>query len=328
MITKDLETITLHEPLIDSGKINVNISSIQNYLGNKKVMYDILSNDPRSFKFLPLSITFNVLTNYKDLIFYVMSLPGIKTWILKPALGLQGKDIYISNNPKNVIKYISKKVKYSDWVLSEYIDKPFLLRINGKSESGANFKDSIGRKVHIRIYVVFTVINGEQHIYLYDDSLLFSAVKEYSKKNLKNVYSNLTNLHLGSLYYNKKLKINGDLAYKDLSFPLKETVNEIFGDSFYNKTVFPQIKNMLSIILDNSKDYIEYEKINEETKGAFHRLAIDIMPDSNFKLYLLEINAHPGMNAPEHHWKGLDDYLLGISDILNNKKNKKFILIK
>jgi len=322
MITKDLDTITLHEPLIDSGKIKINIDSIQNYLGNKKVMYDILSNDKRSFQFLPLTFTFNVIdTNYKEVIKYILSLPGIRTWILKPALGLQGKDIYISNNYKNVIRYITKKVKYTDWVLSEYIDKPFLLKIKGKSESGAKFNDSIGRKVHIRIYVLFTVINGIKHIYLYDGSLLFSAVKEYSSKNFKNVYSNLTNLHLGSIYYNKKLKINGDLAYKDLSFPLKETVNEIFGSDFYKKVVFPQIKNMLSVIFDNSKDYIQ-------DNNAFHRMAIDIMPDSQFKLYLLEINAHPGMNAPDYHWNGLSDYLTSLSNVLNNIPNNKFILIK
>jgi hypothetical protein len=250
-----------------------------------------------------------------------MSLPGFRTWILKPALGLQGTDIYISNNSRNVIRYISKKVKYTDWVLSEYIDKPFLLKIKGNSESGAKFNDSIGRKVHIRIYVLFTIINGIKHIYLYDDSLLFSAVKEYSSKNFKNVYSNLTNLHLGSIYYNKKLKINGDLAYKDLSFPLKETVNEIFGANFYKKVVFPQIKNMLSVIFDNSKDYIQ-------DNNAFHRMAIDIMPDSQFKLYLLEINAHPGMNAPDYHWNGLSDYLVALSNVLNNIPNNKFILIK
>ena len=301
---------------------------MQNYLGNKKIMYDILSNDRRSFDFLPLTFTFNILSNYKEKIINVMSLPGIKTWILKPALGLQGKDIYISNSSKNIIKYISKKIQYSDWVLSQYIDNPFLLKIHGKSSSGAKFKDSIGRKVHIRIYVLITFINNIKHIYLYDDNLIFSAVCEYSKNNFKDKYSNLTNLHLGSIYYNKKLKINGDLAYKDLSFPLKKSVNKIFGNSFYKKVVFPQIKNMLEVIFENSKEYLQFEKINSNTIGAFHRLAIDIMPDSQFKLYLLEINASPGMNAPEYHWKGLDNYLISLVDILHNKTNKKFILIK
>jgi hypothetical protein len=98
--------------------------------------------------------------------------------------------------------------------------------------------------------------------------------------------------------------------------------------------VFPQIKNMLIVILENSKKYLKYEKINQNTRGTFHRMAIDIMPDDNFKLYLLEINAHAGMNAPEYHWNGLRRYAKSLlnktSDFINNKKikNDGFLLIK
>jgi hypothetical protein len=328
----DEPVIHIEDPVFRNGILNTQINSIQNYLGNKKIMYDILSNDPRSFEFLPLSISFNVSSdpNYRRKIHYAMKNSGIKTWILKPALGLQGKDIFISNNPVSIIKYIERKIQYSEWILSQYIDNPFLLKLFGKSDSGAIFKDKIGRKIHIRIYVLITIIDGISHIYLYDDNLIFSAVCEYRKKNLKYKYSNLTNLHLGSIYYNKKLKLNGDLAYKDLSFPLRETL----GMEFYNNVVFPQIKNMLTIILENSKKYLQYENINENTRGSFHRLAIDIMPDTNFKLYLLEINAHPGMNAPEYHWNGLENYFKSLinktSDVINQKKmkNKGFLLIK
>jgi len=340
MIKKILEDseslVEIDDPVFREGILSTKIDSIQNYLGNKKVMYDILSNDPRSFKFLPLTITFNVSvdTNYKNVITNVMKNYGIKTWILKPALGLQGKDIFISKNPEKVIDFIQKKSQYSEWVLSQYIDNPFLLKITGKGVSGNKFKDTIGRKVHIRIYVLLTFIDNVPHIYLYKDNLLFSAVCEYRKTDLKYRFSNLTNLHLGSIYYNKKLNIDGALAYKDLSFPLKQTVNEVFGDKFYKEVVFPQIKNMLIVILENSVKYLKYEKINENTRGSFHRLAIDLMPDSNFKLYLLEINAHAGMNAPEYHWNGLHRYAKSLvnktSDFINNKKIKTsgFLLIK
>ena len=116
--------------------------------------------------------------------------------------------------------------------------------------------------------------------------------------------------------------------FKLLNFGQDFIGKTFFGNSFYKKVVFPQIKNMLEVIFENSKEYLQFEKINSNTIGAFHRLAIDIMPDSQFKLYLLEINASPGMNAPEYHWKGLDNYLISLVDILHNKTNKKFILIK
>ena len=51
-------------------------------------------------------------------------------------------------------------------------------------------------------------------------NLIFCAVAEYRFNDLKYEYSNLTNLHLGSIYYNKILKKDGKQAYKDLSFPL------------------------------------------------------------------------------------------------------------
>jgi len=335
------DSILIEDPVFKKWILVAKINTLQNYLGNKKVMYDILSNDNRSFDFLPLTATFSVVDpNFRELVKYAMSYSNDKkTWILKPALGLQGADILISSDPTEVIKYIDSRIQYTDWVLSEYIDNPFLLKINGRSSSGAIFNDSIGRKTHIRIYVLITKIDNKFNIYLYKDNLIFSAVKEYSGDDVTDKFSNLTNLHLGSMYYDEVLKLDGSLAYKDLSFPLKETVNKIFGKNFYSDVVFPQIKNMLILILDNSVDYLKCEKMNKGTRGCFQYIAIDIMPDVDFHLHLLEINGSPGLNAPFYHWKNLDNFAESIlsktSDVITkNTKNTKntngkgFILIK
>lgn len=323
-----MSEIVINHPMYTSGEINPKIDSIQNTLGNKKAMYDILSKDPRAVEFLPYTITFKVTDqNYKSLVSQLMNKNG-SSWILKPALGLQGKDIIVSKKVDQVLNFIRKKRMYSEWVISEYIDNPFLLKINGKSLISKNvFNDTIGRKVSIRVYGLVTKMHGDTHIYMYDESLIFSAVCQYRFNDLKYRYSNLTNLHLGSIYYKKYLKINGDNAYKDLSFPLKETVNSIYGDHFYNEKVLPQIKKMFKVIIQDSEKLIKCEKINSKTFGCFHRIAVDIMPDDNFKLKLLEINAYPGMNAPEYHWGTLDKYLNGIVDITTGKNNNKFILI-
>jgi len=332
MININKDTLQIKDPVFTKKILDTRILTFQNFLGNKKTMYDILSNDPRSFEFLPLSVSLNIINDpYKELIKKALNISGIKTWIIKPALGLQGEDILISDNPTKIIRFIEKNNQYTDWVMSEYIDKPFLLKINGKSNSGAKFKDTIGRKTHIRIYVLITKIDSVFHIYLYKDNLIFCAAAEYNPNDLKYKYSNLTNLHLGSLYYKKKLKLKGTYAYKDLSFPLKETVNEIFGSDFYDTVVFPQIKNMLKIILESSKDYLRGSRKNG---GCFHITAIDIMPDSEFKLHLLEINASPGLNAPSYHWGQLNDFAKSVLnktvDVVNgnNEINKGFILIK
>jgi hypothetical protein len=330
---------TIRDPIFENGVLISKISTLNDYLGNKKVMYDILSNDPRSFDFLPLTATFKTTdTNWKKMVEYAMSYSSnLKTWILKPAVGLQGKDIIISSNSTEVINYIKSKY-YVEWVLSQYIDNPFLLKLNGKAQSGNVFNDSIGRKIHIRIYVLITKINGKSSIYIYHSNLLFCAVKEYSYADLKDEYSNLTNLHLGSLYYDNVLGLNGKDAYKDLSYPVKEVLDELFGTTFYDKVVFPQLSRILEVVLDNSKEYLKCVNYsNKVSQGCFQYIAFDVMPDSDFKLFLLEINGRPGMNAPMYHWKSLKNFSNSMmnktSDLILKDKNspiskKGFILIK
>jgi hypothetical protein len=300
------------------------ILTLNHYLGNKKTMYDILSNDNRAFKFLPLTATFNTIeSDWRSVINHAMSYDkSMKTWILKPAEGLQGRDIFISSNIQDVVNFVVKNPKYKDWVLSHYIDNPFLLKLNGKPESGVVFNDKIGRKTHIRIYVLVTKIDNEVHVYLYDSSLIFCAVAEYRPDDLKYEYSNLTNLNLANIYYDKVFKKDGKLAYKELSFPVKETLANVFGEKFYDKVVFPQIKEMLEVIFENAENdngnYLQCDnkcpgKTCVANRGCFQYIAIDIMPvKENFKLYLLEINGGPGLNAPKYHWGGTNEFYNGI----------------
>ena len=130
---------------------------------------------------------------------------SIKTWIAKPASGLQGRGILISSSPQRIINHILKS-KDNEWLLSQYIDNPFLLKLQGTGKSGLVFNDRRGRKTHIRIYVLITsLLNEEIKIYLYEDNLIFAAVKEYTKSNKIIEESTLTNLFVASKYYNLNL---------------------------------------------------------------------------------------------------------------------------
>jgi len=105
---------------------------------------------------------------------------------------------------------------------------------------------------------------------------------------------------------------------------LVELLGELYGPTFYTKKVLPQIKYILKIILINSKEYLLCN--TESIKGkrdCFQNIAIDLMPDKNWKLYLLEINGKPGMNAPTYHWGGnIKDYTFNLMKKLLNKKEK------
>ena len=317
------------DPIFSKGILISKILTLDHFLGNKKNMYSILSNDQRSFDFLPLTATINIDSlNWKE---KIKKLNFSKTWILKPSIGLRGEDIFISKKPSEIINFIQTHLNYIDWVLSEYIDNPYLLKIYGNSESGAVYDDRVGRKTHIRIYVLVTKIKGLHHIYLYSQPLLFCAVKEYNN-NIKDAYAHLTNLYLGSKYYNKVLKINGSMAYHDLSFSLINILDQLYGPTFYENKILPQIKNILKVILENSKEYLNCtNSFIKGKKNCFQNIAIDIMPDKNWKLYLLEINGKPGMNAPSYHWGGLTNFTNSMMEELNSSNslpNKKgFILI-
>jgi len=315
------------DPIFSKSILISKISTLDHFLGNKKYMYDILSNNPRSFDFLPLTTSLSINDpEWKNIIKH---LNFSKIWILKPSTGLRGDDIFISKNPSDIIKFINLHSNYIEWVISEYISNPYLLKIYGSSDSGANFDDTIGRKTHIRIYVLITKMNGKYAIFLYDKPLLFCAVKEYNN-DISDKYAHLTNLYLGSQYYNKVLHIDGSQAYRDLSFSLVDILDQLYSPLFYKDKILPQIKNILKIILSNSQDYLQCT--NEYVSGkknCFQNIAIDIMPNINWKLYLLEVNGKPGMNAPSYHWGGLTDFTNSLMEETSDKlykfknKNKK-----
>jgi len=90
---------------------------------------------------------------------------------------------------------------------------------------------------------------------------------------------------------------------------------------------------MLKIILLNSKQYLRCNsKLVKGKRNCFQNIAIDIMPDENWKLFLLEINGKPGMNAPSYNWKGLDKYTSSMMKIVTREKKKSkkggFLLVK
>ena len=78
---------------------------------------------------------------------------------------------------------------------------------------------------------------------------------------------------------------------------------------------------MLQIILANSQDYLQ---CNSQTipgkRNCFQNIAIDIMPDQNWKLFLLEINGKPGMNAPSYNWGSLQNFTTSMIQQLTKEK--------
>ena len=95
---------------------------------------------------------------------------GNAFWIMKPNAGSQGKGI-------TLITSFDEVPRGKNVVISQYISNPFLID---------------GHKFDLRIYVAVTSINPLR-IYVYDEGLARFASEKYDTKDLKNVFSHLTN---------------------------------------------------------------------------------------------------------------------------------------
>jgi hypothetical protein len=116
--------------------------------------------------------------------------------------------------------------------------------MNGKSESGAKFKDTIGRKVHIRIYVLLTIIDGVSHIYLYDDIKYSNDKVQYigntiqkNKHGITNLISNKYQEYLTMIYFKK----NDDISKKTI-IPKIEDYFQNYISNYLQQYVIKYIK--------------------------------------------------------------------------------------
>ena len=302
------------------------ISNLGYYLGDKTILTDIINKKAFNEKIIPFSITIKKYEVYKiDEIFSKKDI--YKKLIIKPSEGQQGKGIYISNSLDELKKIILIS-EYESYVISEYLDNPYLIKLNKTStESGIIYNDKIGRKNHIRSYVLAIKKGNKIKIYLYSSSLIFCAVKEYGTCNNEDSnYCNLSNLYWASIYYNNVLKIDPDLAYKDLCGDYNNLIKQ--KDK---KNILDQIKNIIRVVLTITKN--ELKCLNNTY--CYQQIAFDFMINQEIselgilspKVYLLEVNATPGLKAPSYEWSknlgGIENYFDSIFNITLDTKLEK-----
>ena len=288
------------------------------YLGDKTQMTKIIKTKLKNWTtIIPYSDVINNTDSDIDIINKLNKING--KIIAKPAYGQQGKGIIISDNKQ----YLLNQIKNNDtWVISKYLDNPYLIKLNKIGVSGVIYNDTYGRKAHIRSYVLVYVNDKQLSIYMYKYSLIFCAVKEYNTctDNDKD-YCNLTNLYFGSKYYTNILNKNQDDAYKDLSIKLQEYFN---NEQYYK--INNELKRIIKSVIFATKDNLNC--LNDGKCYQYIALDFHIENENDQpKPYLLEINATPGLKAPEYQWNGIDNYLESIlnivlkTKILSNNKN-------
>ena len=296
------------------------ISTLGFYLGDKVQMTNILKSKIKNWDtIIPYSITVNKTEHNLGKINIWNILQEhfiIDTIIAKPAYGQQGKGIIISKDKQEIFNGIMSSDEDS-WVISRYLDNPYLIKLNKQGFSGINYNDTFGRKCHLRTYVLVYRNGNKLELYIYKKSLIFCAVKEYNDCDNDNFdYCNLTNLYFGSKYYQNVLNVNPEDAYKDLSVNTEDVI-----DSRYYRNFMDRVKTIIKTTVFATKNNLECLNKNQK---CFQYVAFDFhIEDNNSEPepWLLEVNATPGLKAPEYQWRndgGINNYLESILNITVN----------
>jgi len=301
-------------------KVLNRISTLGFYLGDKVEMTKILKSSIKNWdSIIPYSITIDIsqLTDTDILTKITTSKLANGKIIAKPSMGQQGTGIIISDNPQILISEMRKNKEEKYFVISKYLDDPYLIKLNKQGVSGVNYNDTYGRKSHIRVYVlVRSNKKNNLKVYIYKESLVFCAAKEYNTCTEQDKeYCNLTNLFFGSKYYKDYLNKNPGDAYKDLSGLAKDLIPQ----SEYTQ-LLEKIKQIVKSTIFSVKDNLLCLNDNDCYQYIALDLHLEKSPENpNVPIpWLLEVNATPGLKSPDYQWQnigGLNNFLESILNI-------------
>ena len=181
-------------------------------------------------------------------------------WFVKPNKGANGKGIIITDNVSSV--------DLKDVVYQKNIDNPLLYN---------------GRKQDFRMFVAMTTYQGYLRTYVFFDHYVRLAPYPYNEKDLTPQVQ-LTNHDAYWIDYYKTLELNP--KYSD----------DIMKSSMIAFTQHPHYetlhRNFLDILIDFSEDV--YDNLNNKTqRNLIHIFGIDVLPDEDLKLWMLETNDNP-----------------------------------
>jgi len=206
-------------------------------------------------------------------------------WIAKPSSGRRGENISLFTD-------VSTFNYNQPMIIQRYISNPLLIG---------------GYKFDLRIYVLLTSVRP-LNIYCYNDGLCRFSTQQYDLSNLENVYSHLTNSSI-----NKK----SDTLKKNkliIGEGCKWTINKLFE---YLQTEIDNEQNIKR--MDNDKEQEEIKKIDirkkiwkkihdiiiltilpiitdvEQCPNCFELFGFDVLIDSNYNCWLLEVNGSPAI---------------------------------
>ncbi|KAG5321224.1 TTL13 polyglutamylase, partial [Pseudoatta argentina] len=244
---------------------------------------------PKDYNFFPKTWCFPA--DYCDAKAYAKT-RRLKTFIVKPDVGCQGRGIYLTKHLKDV--------KSSERLICQvYITRPFLID---------------GYKFDLRIYTLITSCDPLR-IYVYNEGLVRFATSKYKEPigyNISNMFMHLTNYsvnkhnrmyiiddEIGSkrfVYIGCRIGDKIPIVQKIIPYRKISTLNKWFKmknidiDELWNKIDKIIIKTIIAAYPVLKHNYHACFSMHNMTCACFELLGFDILLDWKLKPYLLEID--------------------------------------
>ena len=194
-------------------------------------------------------------------------------WYVKPNKGSNGEGIIITDDVESV--------DMKNAVYQKRIDNPLL---------------QDGRKQDFRMFVAMTTYQGYLRSYIFFDHYVRLAPFPYDEKDLSREVQ-LTNQDSHWIDYYDTLVPNPKYSKDIMKSSLIAFTQHPHRDKLY--------KDFVDMMIDFSEDV--YKKLNNKPqRNMIHIFGIDVLPDKDMKLWMLETNNNPHPTAIDD--KRLDIY--------------------
>ena len=189
-------------------------------------------------------------------------------WIVKPAKLSRGRGIKLYSSWTEINRNI--KNHDTDWIVQKYIENPALIA---------------EKKFDIRQWVMVTDWNPLT-IWFYEECYIRFSASEFSLHDLKNRFVHLTNNSVNKL--SDQHDAPEDLFWEQKQ--LSDHMQEQFGYNHFEEVMKPKMKEQVKHSLMSCQEHVENRKNASEIYGY------DFCIDSNWNVWLIEINSSPAFD--------------------------------
>jgi tubulin monoglycylase TTLL3/8 len=168
--------------------------------------------------------------------------------------------------------------KESQYIAQKYIENPLLVK---------------SRKFDLRVWVVVTDWNPLT-IWYFRKPYVRLPAHDYDVTDLENNYAHLANNSIARHDDGTKkteYKIEGNMMFVE---DFQEYLSNIYASDVYEEQIEERLKNVVINTLESVQDTFEYKK------GCFELYGFDIMVDTDFNCWLIEVNSSPAMDYSTH----------------------------